>query len=378
MKKVLYISNRTHPKNKNGAYHVAQRNCEQLQEIFDNKIEKYLIKEKSIVNKIIDTFIFKRLEKISPKMEREILDILSKEEFGYIFFESSSFGYCSEKIRKKYPNIKIITFFHDINYSLWHSLYLESKKNKKNLLTTIKLKQFMKNSIINEKKICKISDKIITLNKRDSDLLKEIYSVNSDKEIGVTFPIRKILKEENKIGNKEFKLLFVGVGTFLPNIQGIEFFIKNVIPYINAKLEIVGKNTELNKEKWEGLNSKVEVKGTVDSLDNYYNEANAVIAPIFIGGGMKVKTAEALSYGKTIFGTTEAFEGYEIDYKKVGGLCDTAEEFIQTINNYIEWWKNNDKPTFNKYSYQVFKEKYSYEASLKSFKEIFEELENKR
>ena len=186
------------------------------------------------------------------------------------------------------------------------------------------------------------------------------------------------MKEENKIENKEFKLLFVGVGTFLPNIQGIEFFIKNVIPYINVKLEIVGKNTELNKEKWERLNSKVEVKGTVDSLDNYYNEANAVIAPIFIGGGMKVKTAEALSYGKTIFGTTEAFEGYEVDYSKVGGLCNTVEEFIEVINNYIEWWKNNDKPTFNKYSYQIFKEKYSYEASLKSFKEIFEELEEKR
>ena len=376
--KVLYISERSNPLNKTGAFQVSQRNLEHLRQLFNNKVEIYLIRKKPIISKVLDVFLFKRLEGISPKMEREILDILSKNELSYIFFVSSLFGYCAKKIKKKYPNIKIITFFHDINYSLWRSLYLESKKNKKNLLTTIKLKQFMKNSIINEKKICKISDKIITLNKRDSDLLKEIYSENSDKEIGVTFPIRKILKEENKIGNKEFKLLFVGVGTFLPNIQGIEFFIKNVIPYINAKLEIVGKNTELNKEEWEGLNSKVEVKGTVDSLDNYYNEADAIIVPIFIGGGMKVKTAEALSYGKTIFGTTEAFEGYEVDYKKVGGLCDTAEEFIQTINNYIEWWKNNDKPTFNKYSYQIFKEKYSYEASLKSFKEIFKEVEEKR
>lgn len=104
MKKVLYISNRTHPKNKNGAYHVAQRNYEQLQQIFDNKIKKYLIKEKSIVSKIIDTFIFKRLEGISLKMENKILDILSKGKFDYIFFESSSFGYCAEKIKK---NIQI-------------------------------------------------------------------------------------------------------------------------------------------------------------------------------------------------------------------------------------------------------------------------------
>ena len=90
---------------------------------------------------------------------------------------------------------------------------------------------------------------------------------------------------------------------------------------------------------------------------------------------MKVKTTEALSYGKTIFGTTEAFEGYEVDYKKVGGLCNTTEEFIEAINKYIEWWKNNGKPAFNEYSYQIFKEKYSYEASMKKFKEIFEKLE---
>ncbi|STO31144.1 sugar transferase, PEP-CTERM/EpsH1 system associated [Fusobacterium necrogenes] len=373
--KILYISNRSNSQNKNGAYQVAQRNYEHLKEIFNRKIEIYLIKKKSIVSKIIDTFIFKRLEGISIKMEDEIISILSTNEFNYVFFESSSFGYCAEKIKKKYPKIKIITFFHDINHSLWKPLYLETKKNKKNLLNTIKLKKFMKNSIVNEKKVCEISDKIITLNSRDSILLKELYKVSSDKEIGVTFPMRKISRFDKKVEKEKLKLLFVGVGTFLPNIQGIEFFIKKVLPYINVELEIVGKGTEINKEKWESLNSKVKVRGTVDSLDEYYNDADVVIAPIFMGGGMKVKTAEALSYGKTIFGTKEAFEGYEVDYKKVGGLCNTAEEFIKSITEYMKWWENNNKPVFNEYSYQIFKEKYSYESSLKKFKEIFEKLE---
>jgi hypothetical protein len=36
---------------------------------------------------------------------------------------------------------------------------------------------------------------------------------------------------------------------------------------------------------------------------------------------MKVKTCESLMFGKNIFATTEAFEGYELDYDKVGALC---------------------------------------------------------
>ncbi len=37
-----------------------------------------------------------------------------------------------------------------------------------------------------------------------------------------------------------------------------------------------------------------------------------IISPIFVGGGMKVKTCEALMYGKNIIGTSESFEGYDI------------------------------------------------------------------
>ena len=36
----------------------------------------------------------------------------------------------------------------------------------------------------------------------------------------------------------------------------------------------------------------------VDDLAPYYKKAAAVIMPIFMGGGMKVKTAEALMNGK--------------------------------------------------------------------------------
>lgn len=73
--------------------------------------------------------------------------------------------------------------------------------------------------------------------------------------------------------------------------------------------------------------------GGVNSLQNYYNIASAVVMPIFIGDGMKVKTAEAFMYGKTVFATNEALEGYDVKGIEGIHICNTAEEFINSLNN---------------------------------------------
>ena len=55
-------------------------------------------------------------------------------------------------------------------------------------------------------------------------------------------------------------------------------------------------------------------------------EGKSVTSEVETGSGMKVKTCEALMYGKNILGTDEAFEGYELDTARVGGRCNNAED----------------------------------------------------
>ncbi len=82
---------------------------------------------------------------------------------------------------------------------------------------------------------------------------------------------------------------------------------------------------------------------------------------------MKVKTCESLMYGKNIIGTNEAFEGYNVDYERIGGRCNTAEEFIACLKGF----EQNPRPRFNAYSRQVYLEKYSYSAIENLFKKLF-------
>ncbi|MEH1740601.1 glycosyltransferase [Fusobacterium varium] len=370
MEKILFISSRLEKGKKNGAYLVAKRNLDNLKNIF-KEIQVYKVSQKNIFLRVISICLFNRLESSSIGIEKKILNEIKKNEYTIIFFDGSGYGYLSEKIKKNFPNIKIIVFCHDINFYLYSSIISEEK----NFLRKLKAKKEKYNSVINESKIFKNANKIITLNKRDTKLLKDKYGYNPSKEIGITFKDIEVKNTQNdNLVNNHFTLLFVGVANFIPNLSGLEFFIQKVLPELEAKLVVVGKEMEKYKKKFEKTNEKVEIIGTVENLENYYLKADAVVVPIFVGGGMKVKTGEALMYGKSIFGTTEAFQGYEIDYEKIGGVCNTAEEFILKINDYIKKWKKSGKIRENEYSKEIFYDKYSYKSSLKKFKDIFNQI----
>jgi len=105
-------------------------------------------------------------------------------------------------------------------------------------------------------------------------------------------------------------------------------------------------------------------------LPQFHPIPENMIFPIFQGGGMKVKTCEALMHGKNIIGTGEAFRGYEVDFEKVGAKCETAEDFIKAI---IEFPKRFTSK-FNEYSRNLFLEKYNNDVVFKQFTDLFEKL----
>lgn len=84
------------------------------------------------------------------------------------------------------------------------------------------------------------------------------------------------------------------------NVNGINWFLNNIwVKFVKqeptAKLLIAGTVCEKIDNKYEN----VELLGKVDSLDSFYQQGDIVINPVFQGTGLKIKTFEALSYGKT-------------------------------------------------------------------------------
>ena len=114
----------------------------------------------------------------------------------------------------------------------------------------------------------------------------------------------------------------------------------------NVKLNIVGKGFETKKEEYEH-NRNVHVIGSVDDIDTYYYSHCAVVLPILYGAGMKVKTAEAMMFGRRIFSSNEALEGYEVEEIQGITRCNTEIQFATAIK------KKKKKGIFHAYQTDV-------------------------
>ena len=115
-------------------------------------------------------------------------------------------------------------------------------------------------------------------------------------------------------------------------------------------------------------NSKnVEIHDSVDDLSVFYERANIVVCPLFYGGGMKVKVAEALMYGKKIIGTELAFFGYEPEKCPTMITSSDAEVYKKVIENLNPGITTYDESILH------FEKYFSYSSTLKLFHEALVE-----
>ena len=340
-------------------YEVLSKCCENLDIIKTNEISNNPLKRK--INTFFEIIICGSFCGETIFMKRKIVNLLKTRKYDFCFISQSLGGNLAYYIKKKIKNIRVIVFFHNVEYEFYKQLAENTSKYKYLLAWNAKY---------NEKKAIKYADDIIALNDRDAKRIEELYGRKVDLVFPTTFDdankddVNKddVNKDDVNKDDVNKNLLFVG-SNFYANKHGIDWFINNVyIELQNMNLYIVGKGTEVWKEEYKDFKN-IKIMGAVDDLSEYYKLADIVILPIFLGSGMKTKTAEALMYGKNILGTNEAFEGYDIDFNKVGFKCNTKKEFIEGIQKILK-----EKKKYNSYSRNVFFEKYSNEVWIKKIR----------
>lgn len=315
---ILYIGNKIEAVSA-GADMVNLSNQNALEIICANKIKYIPISSKGINGKLS----FGITNAILEHVDKE----LNSGKYNLVFVSQSYFGRINKYIKKRFPNIPIITFCHNIEKH-----YAEEYYRTKGL----KALPFYFLATHWERRTFKYSDYIVVLNDRDNKVLERYYGRTADSIIPSS--IQDAFSLDSYVNRKtDIDFLFVGTA-FFPNVTGLQWFIDKVLPEVNGNLTIVGRG--MSSALFKNLNDRVNVVGFTRDLADYYYRSKMVISPVFSGSGMKTKTLEALMYGKNILGTSEAFEGYKVDSKCMF-VCNTAQEFIETINNRI-WEVHNE------------------------------------
>lgn len=339
---------------------VSKRNFDLVCEYFDSKnvipykLEYFSLSKKKSVDKILAiisalyNIINLRGNGCSKLIEDNIIELIDSACIKIVCIDGSLNGRLIRRIVRKY-DLPVVVFSHNCEaLLLWRCF---------SLINLFRL-PFV---FLSEYLTCRYAKRIITLSERDRYDLLKLYKRKADFDFPIT--VNKPMFPCVNTSNRNEYCLFVG-SDFLPNNEGIVWFIEHVSPFIPIDTYIIGTCCQYIQRLGIKVISKVHLLGRVDDLQDYYYNASCVVIPIFKGSGMKTKTIEAMSYGKTIFGTSEAFIGISADYNRVGGLCNTKDDFISAISS-------RRYKRMNEYVYNLFCERYETNAAKRSLFEMF-------
>ena len=153
-----------------------------------------------------------------------------------------------------------------------------------------------------------------------------------------------------------FRIGFLGLLDYRPNLEGINWFIDEIWPIVlrecpSAKLRIAGRGSENLKIK----DHNIEVLGFVEDLDAEINSWAGMIVPLTYGGGTRIKILEAFSKKCPVVSTQIGAYGLKAQHGVHALIADQPSVFaqccidmmnnpqlrIELANNALELYKKN-------------------------------------
>jgi glycosyltransferase involved in cell wall biosynthesis len=134
-------------------------------------------------------------------------------------------------------------------------------------------------------------------------------------------------------------ITFVGSMTYRPNLDGILYFVQEILPLIRRRrpslsLTVVGQWRTRDVQLLDS--EDVIVTGVVPDVRPYLARAACVVAPIRMGGGTRLKILEALAMGKALVSTTLGCEGLAVSPGQHLLVADDPQGFADEVCRLLE------------------------------------------
>ncbi len=262
------------------------------------------------------------------EFERTLIDILSKQRFDIVQLETLWVAPYLNVLRK-HSKAKIVLRSQNVEYAIWERLTASARNPIKKWYLRILAERLKKYEVS-------------MLNKYDAIATITDIDTKSFQKLGCNLPIitipfgidiSKYKEDRTKI---EYPSVFhIGAMDWMPNADGIKWFLENVWPKIstanpNVYLYLAGRNMPEWLTQFSMKN--VVIIGEVEDSHEFINSKSIMVVPLNSGGGMRVKIIEGMAFGKTIVSTSIGAEG--IKYKKGKDIliADTVDEFVSAID----------------------------------------------
>ncbi|MCS6894724.1 MAG: glycosyltransferase family 4 protein [Bacteroidia bacterium] len=183
-----------------------------------------------------------------------------------------------------------------------------------------------------ERRILHTYDGLLPISEKEADFVRQ-SGYQGTVEV---FPFGIDLKKYSAplLGQQPPRIGFIGGLDWLPNQQGIVWFLENVWrdfrrQHPDAHLSIAGRNTPRWLYKY--ADSQTHILGEVKDAQAFFHEHEIFIAPLFSGSGIRIKLIEAFATGRAIVATPIAAENLTYRLGQDIFLSETAVGFREAL-----------------------------------------------
>ena len=263
---------------------------------------------------------------ISDDFKAKLIEVLEKEQFDIVQLEMLYMAPYVEDIRA-HSKAMIVLRAHNVEHKIWERIAKETRSPLKrwyinHLAKT--LKEYELNAL-------ETVDGIAAITRKDAAFFRK-YS--SKPVIDIPFGVYpEEFTPKYEIEGKP-KFYHIGSMNWMPNEEGIRWFINEVLPKTMEKVpDFVYHLAGRNMPEWlTAMNDPhVDVVGEVPDAKAFVADHDVAIVPLLSGSGIRIKIIESMAMGKTVITTRVGAEGILYDEEVNIIIAENKAKMVEAI-----------------------------------------------
>ena len=268
---------------------------------------------------------------ISKEFKERLVEVLEKELFDVVQLEMLYMTPYVDTIRE-HSKAMIVLRAHNVEHKIWERIAKE---------TRFFAKRWFINHLAKTLKEYELSaletvDGIAAITRKDAAFFRKYCSKPIiDIPYGV-YPEEFTPKYE--IEGKP-KFYHIGSMNWMPNEEGIRWFIDEVLPKTVEKVyDFVYHLAGRNMPEWlkEMKDPHVDVVGEVPDAKEFVANHDVAIVPLLSGSGIRIKIIESMAMGKTVITTRVGAEGILYDEEVNLIIAENKAKMVEAIRSIDE------------------------------------------
>ena len=268
---------------------------------------------------------------VSKTFKERLIEVLKHEHYDVVQLEMLFMAPYVEDIRA-HSKAMIVLRAHNVEHKIWERMAKETKFFAKrwyinHLART--LKEY-------ELSALETVDGIAAITRKDAAYFRKYCS----KPI-IDIPYGVYPEEFTPKFEIEGKPKFYHIGSmnWMPNEEGIRWFIDEVLPKTVEKVpDFVYHLAGRNMPEWlkEMKNPHIDVIGEVPDAKEFVSKNDVAIVPLLSGSGIRIKIIESMAMGKTVITTRVGAEGILYDEEVNLIIAENKAKMVEAIRSINE------------------------------------------